>query len=115
MVFDWKEYLNLARSLETRQEEASLRSAVSRSYFGAFCYARNYARDHQNFFPSGKSSDHTGVREHFQTHSMPDIARRLQRLREWRNQCDYDDEVENIIVLVRQAMDYAQKIIDVLP
>lgn len=114
MVFDWKEYLNLARSLQT-QGEASLRTAVSRSYYAAFCYSRNYARDHQKFYPSYETSDHFSVRDHFQRHGKPDIARRLQRLREWRNECDYDDTVYNIVVIVRSAIDSAQKIIDILP
>ena len=50
MSFDWKEYLNLAYFLSGRREktyspEGGYRSAVSRAYYAAFCYARNHARD----------------------------------------------------------------------
>jgi hypothetical protein len=56
MAFDWREYLVLARWLQTNTppgmtEEGARRCAVSRAYYAAFCYARNYARDFLGFTP----------------------------------------------------------------
>ncbi len=46
MSFDWKSYIQLAEELINHQrtpslQEAYLRSAISRSYYGVFCIARN--------------------------------------------------------------------------
>jgi hypothetical protein len=54
MPFDWREYLNLARQLAGLQgsdysQEAVERSAVSRAYYAAFCWARNYAEKNLGF------------------------------------------------------------------
>ena len=48
MPFDWKSCVALARRLAGEaagkdDAEALQRAAVSRAYFGVFCYARNYA------------------------------------------------------------------------
>jgi uncharacterized protein (UPF0332 family) len=48
--FDWREYLNLAKFLLDLKssgisKEALYRCAVSRAYYSAFCWARNYAQD----------------------------------------------------------------------
>ena len=40
MAFDWTEYLTLAQELVQREEEACLRSAISRAYYAAFGKAR---------------------------------------------------------------------------
>lgn len=39
MAFIWSDYLGLARDLARRTDEAALRSAVSRSYYAAYCTA----------------------------------------------------------------------------
>lgn len=49
-VFDWAQYLTLAEDLRegrgsTVNEEARLRSAVSRAYYTAFCLARDLLID----------------------------------------------------------------------
>ena len=46
MSFDWHQYLDLAQELAGQQqkpstEDARLRSAASRAYYGAYCAARN--------------------------------------------------------------------------
>ena len=48
--FDWREYLNLAKFLSDLKssgisKESLYRCAVSRTYYSAFCWARNYAED----------------------------------------------------------------------
>ncbi len=56
MSFDWQRYLVIAQNLSAQaaastDSEALCRSAVSRAYFGAYCHARNYAKDFLGFDP----------------------------------------------------------------
>jgi len=114
MPFAWIEYLALARYLQNHEhssfvQEAALRCAVSRAYYAAFCHSRNYARDHQGFVPNHKGDDQRRIKEHFKTRDVT-IAQALQRLREWRNYCDYDDTVPGLIEILPRAITEAQKI-----
>jgi uncharacterized protein (UPF0332 family) len=116
MSFDWREYLNLARFLQGQSgssfiQEAAFRCAISRAYYAAFCHARNYARDRHGFSPNYNSNDHRLVRRHFQNRGISEIATKLDRLRQWRNSCDYDDTVSNVSSLVSSAIVRAQDII----
>lgn len=38
--FDWRDFFNLAEELSNRNDEACIRSAISRYYYSAFCSAR---------------------------------------------------------------------------
>jgi hypothetical protein len=40
LAFDWREFLDLARELSDRTDEASQRTAISRAYFAALGAAR---------------------------------------------------------------------------
>lgn len=116
MTFDWREYLKLAQYLQSGSEhsftkEAASRCAVSRAYYAAFCYARNYARDKQGFVPTSKPKDHTLLREHFKQLKKLKIAEQLNDLRQWRNVCDYDDIVENLPMLLENSINEAKKLI----
>ncbi|MCX6680772.1 MAG: HEPN domain-containing protein [Methanothrix sp.] len=125
MTFNWKEYLELAKYLQGKievcySEESARRAAVSRAYYAAFCFARNYAQDH-----CGRSKG-KGPKEHadlirFYTilgttrQNFADIAENLDELRQWRNFCDYDDNImRNLNDLAADALDDAQEIIDIL-
>lgn len=77
----------------TPGSEAVLRSALSRTYYGAFCYARNYARDWLGFRPRNDGDDHGRLRHHLKARRRHGIADRLDRLRQWRNACDYLDDL----------------------
>jgi len=116
MAFDWREYLNLARYLvyggNGFTQETAFRCAVSRAYYAAFCYARNYARDQHGFSPTYKSEDHWHVRKHFQDRGMTKVARKLDQLRQWRNSCDYDDTIAGVSSLFTSAITRAQEVLD---
>jgi uncharacterized protein (UPF0332 family) len=116
MPFDWREYLDLARELAGLQgsgysREASERSAVSRAYYAAFCWARNYAEKNLEFQPEGKPSDHAKLREHLKKKGYPELASGLNKLRGWRNACDYDDQVSQLHQQVSSSIEVADKII----
>lgn len=97
MAFDWREYVKLAHKLsgesETCQPEAEYRSGVSRAYYGAFCYARNRAMASLNYSPARTAEDHRDLKEFLKTHGHAEAASSLDTLRQWRNSCDYDDNV----------------------
>lgn len=116
MAFDWREYYRLATILVSGlaglDPEAAQRSAVSRAYYAAFCHARNYARDRQGFVPVGDARDHERVRRHYRGRGgTPEVARRLDRLRQARNLCDYDDTIPNLPILVTDAVSNAQAVL----
>jgi hypothetical protein len=115
MLFNWREYLDLAQYLQGQgssqfTQEAGFRCAVSRAYYAAFCHARNYARDHQGFKLSHGPNDHPRVREHFRDLGKVNIAADLEQLRIWRNQCDYDDDISNLPLMCFGAIIAAQNI-----
>ena len=118
MGFDWREYLAVARFVSQRAEdvgeEAARRCAISRAYYAVFCHARNYARDRQKYQPTYDGRDHHGVRNHFRPQRIRRISGLLGDLKTWRELCDYQDEVENLPLLVEQALDSAREVIDLL-
>jgi len=122
MTFDRTEFLRLARDLQQRADavglpfapEAAKRTAVSRAYYAAFCHARNYAERSLGFQRSGSGQDHASLRTYFRQQNdevLEEIAAHLDEVRTWRNQCDYDDEVEELDAIVRSAIQNAEFII----
>jgi hypothetical protein len=127
MAFDWREYLTLARSLlgeegASYSEEAARRAAVSRAYYAAFCYARNFACNKLGFVPTRTGKDHGLLIAHYEAKEKLDstlfgIADDLDDLLDYRRTCDYDDEVivlTDFESLVKYALEDAQEIIDLL-
>ena len=121
MTFDWSEYFYLAKELAETSEEAELRSAVSRSYYSAFCLARNYLRDIEQDprLSRNKTYDfnvHEYVAKAF-IHHQPksqtriEIGNDLNRLRNMRNKADYEDTMFNLKREARTALMLAQNII----
>lgn len=97
--FDWQEYLKLASFLKSWSGpefdgEAARRCAVSRAYYAAFCTARNYAARQWGFVPKKQGVDHKRLREAFRDNRRPRIAQQLDRLRQHRNNCDYEDDLK---------------------
>lgn len=106
MSFNWDEFLTLAEALvrdpnSPGPEEASLRSAVSRAYYAAFCSARNLARDRREITLTHTGRDHWLVQKHFQDSPHPtrrQIGTSLDRLRDYRRQADYKDDLDGSAV-----------------
>ncbi len=118
MPFNWKAYVELARHLQAAaatapDPEAWRRSALSRAYFGGYCYARNYAVDYLWFNARQRQDDHGALRAHLRTKKRRADADRLDELRQWRNQADYEDDLslpEGLPTTVAKAIDRAEKI-----
>jgi hypothetical protein len=115
MSFNWSDYLDLARFLSkdgpASFQEAASRSATSRAYYAAYGHAKCYAADQLGFHPTGFSSDHGTLRDFFQAQGRGKIAMRLNRLRRWRNQCDYDNDVPNLSAILAQSLDHAEAVL----
>lgn len=119
MPFDWSAFVALARDLKASPEpatEARLRTALSRAYFGAFCYARNYSQRWLRFQPSGTEEDHRRVRDYLWGKKRQNVARALDQLRRWRNTADYaDDTGLDLASTVDAALQEAERVIAALP
>lgn len=118
MTFNWSEYLNLARELAGKStnvssEEAKLRSAISRAYYAAFIQTRNFLRDRDQItIPREKT--HKYVIEQFQNSAdekRRKVGEKLQRLRDFRNQADYNDTFPKLLGKTEQALGLARRII----
>ena len=109
MAFDWTEYLTLANYIQQQgnksiiDKEAAHRSAVSRAYYAAFCYARNYARDNRGFQPGYNAEDHKTLPNFFDSKNKTAVANALVELRQWRNGCDYQDRTPRKLVMKSAA------------
>jgi hypothetical protein len=102
MPFDWSEYLALARFLVSQAgsgctHEAGYRGVVSKAYYAAFNYARQYATNFLGLVPrtraEDRSQDHGRLRAHLVQRRRRRVADTLHTLRELRNQCDYVDDL----------------------
>lgn len=91
-------------------EEAIYRCVVSRAYYSAFCGSRNFARDHLEYVPSYTAQDQITIREYFRGRGRYDVAGKLLDLLNWRRKCDYNDDVQNIDVLTKNAIKRAFEI-----
>lgn len=97
MSFDWKLYVQLAAEMITYQRTASfreayLRTAISRSYYGIFCIARNFLNGKGINIP--KVDTHKFVREQYlasQNRVERKIGDSLNRLWRRRKAADYED------------------------
>lgn len=120
MAFDWREYLSLAQFLQGQgrgkgySQEAIFRCGVSRAYYAAFCHARNYACNFLGYTPTYQSDDHRRLRAHLRKRRKGNIAFRLDKLRQFRNQCDYDDVVSHVNKMLQEAVTKAQYVLSKL-
>ena len=98
MTFHWPEYVKLAKELagvdtDLPSQEAKLRSAISRAYYGVHCVARNYLNSYELNVPiTATGTAHREVRDYFQqSHEAPrrQIGTDIGRLLDWRNKVDY--------------------------
>ncbi|MHA1278053.1 MAG: hypothetical protein ACTSQ8_12760 [Candidatus Helarchaeota archaeon] len=113
MSFDWKNFVRLAEDLMNHPDEASLRSAISRAYYGAFCISRN-----KMGFKSYRGSDvHKEVIKHYQ-HSRDSrekfVGNTLDKLRRDRNDADYNEDKTIDFRLTQRVLIKAKQILDKL-
>lgn len=113
MSFDWTDFIRLADALIKSKDEASLRSGISRAYYGVFCIARN-----RKGFKNYKKPDvHRKVIDKYQNSNSNKeryIGRVLDGLRRERNDADYDEDKMISPSLAQRNLLKAKKILDKL-
>ena len=110
-AFDWKDYLTFAKSLQTRTDEAALRSAISRAYYAVFCQARRRWEHDNGPVPLG-----VNVHEYIWKTYIDDRDRARQfigrdgfRMRNFRTEADYEDSVSDLINTMKTTLTLAKK------
>jgi hypothetical protein len=116
----WATYVVLAGDLVRRQSEAAKRSGVSRSYYGAFNYARRWLegrgtpiavhRAHSQVWASFMDADQAAPGRRSRQ-LIGELGRELRRLR---NQADYSDVMPRLDVRAVESVAIAQQIITLL-
>lgn len=121
MTFQWADFLIVAKSLHQSGKtsvlptDASFRCAISRAYYAAFCHSRDFAEINYGFIPTKKPKDHELLRINLAKHGRGTISTKLDQLRQWRNNSDYDNPSPTLSESnTRDAIDYADKIIQSL-
>ena len=120
MSFHWGEFLVLASSLREKPhspgpQEASLRTAISRAYYAAFCSARNFARDYEGLALTNTGQDHFRVISHFQSANdskYQKIGAALDRLRMNRGKADYGDAVDALPSVALVSVHMAERLLN---
>ena len=95
MAFRWAEFLKVARSLEAKGDEGSLRASVSRAYYAAFGETRELLeKERGKQFPA--DSVHQAVLDSLDGSYVPQrmvLASNLKSLKGQRVRADYRSEV----------------------
>ncbi len=97
MVFDWREFVALGKwlagtglgSVPGVSAEATQRTVVGRVYYAAFGYLMDRAAA-RGYKPRRTAEDHRALRESLRGQGREQLAANLDRLRQWRNSCDYE-------------------------
>jgi uncharacterized protein (UPF0332 family) len=113
-MFDWREYLVLARELRSKQSEASLRSSISRAYYAAFCTA--LYRLHPNGRDSLSRDSHASLWQEYrhQGRAFSHIGVRGDRIRKDRQAADYDLVVHELEKVADKVLKEAESIVNYL-
>lgn len=103
--------MELARELEKENDEAKLRSSISRAYYAAYCSSRNYMEN-----PCGRKlpfdePTHQYVIDYFSgkkgvrtTPRRLKIAQNLIRMRQKRRTADYNNNIHAVVNLRSDAI-----------
>lgn len=107
--FDWCEYYNFANSFSDSDDDAELRSGISRFYYSSFCKCRDFLKDHKKFLGSESKEimNSQSSKVHAETVNIlfnhkdlqpygAKIGNELSELRRRRNTADYDSSNYNV-------------------
>lgn len=130
MRFDWYKYFELAKTLSQSDDEAYLRSAVSRGYYalynvllqyitGVTRHANNHRELIEIFRDVDKWTKFTGAFLGIEESDIVYIGLKLENIRNLRNDCDYNSlskitkkqaqEVCEIISLIFEIIEEAEE------
>lgn len=113
MSFDWREYLQLARRLaEGAADEAAKRAAISRAYYAAYNMTRRYL-----LIRARGEGSHRIVWEAAEKHQRDDVklaGKKGKRLKERREDADYEPSMDALDYRLSESLLLAQQILDLL-
>jgi len=115
MPFDWNDYARLADELSKREDEASLRTAISRLYYSVYHQARDYLLV-KNVPLSTTDSSHKVVWKTYlrMGGSCGAVGRSGERIQDNRRTADYDTNVSDIRQLVRSTFALSRNLLTYL-
>lgn len=115
MIFDWNDFGKIAGELRQREDEAALRTAISRIYYAVYWRARNLL-ENENYVFRQEDTSHNQIRREFlrrgRTHHG--IGKAGNALKDNRVQADYFPEIDNILILTKDSFELAEKAISYL-
>lgn len=116
-MFDWKDYQAIAEFLSDKSKhtlplEAAQRAAISRAYFACFGKILTIERDDRSFEATGEAEDHGRLKYHLRRNGKKHSAIKLEKLREWRNDADYKEAIDNLDRMCENAIDLAKELIN---
>jgi uncharacterized protein (UPF0332 family) len=122
MTFDWKEYYILSLELVNNtlgncNIESQLRTAISRSYYAAFCSTRILLKESEGIILIGDYSIHTEIINELNKLNLPSyntISTELLALKRLRVLVDYENEVWNLESKARLAIQRCKTIFDTI-
>ena len=89
------------------QHRISPADGYHRAYYAAFGHPRS-----EGFLGLESAEDHVRLRDHFGRTGRQDLARVLNKLRQWRNHADYQTEPGNLPMMLKESLAEAQRIIN---
>ena len=109
MNFNWEDYLTFAQEIKERPDEAAQRSAISRAYYCVFHKAKNYAKAHLGYVYRPDNPSHSGMWRTFKNNgkTLNAIFNYGTKLKDFRENADYQDEFKNIESSLVQAFQSA--------
>ncbi len=114
MSFNWKDYVSLAEDLVDSAQESTLRSCVSRAYYGVFCIARD-GKSYKSYKPKPGENLHRKIIDEYKNSS--DVKEQqtgltLDNLRKSRNYADYDADKQINGRIAQRAVNRAKQILE---
>jgi uncharacterized protein (UPF0332 family) len=92
MAFDWNRYYKLAEELRQKDEEAHLRSAISRVYYSVYCQARDFLKQEGILIPEVDAHKYVWNKYRSQGKTGRALGNVGDRLHEMRKQADYNSD-----------------------
>lgn len=98
-MFDWAKFIILAKILFKRLDEESIRTAISRFYYGVFGVVRRYLInvEHKYHLAGRGGSIHNDVYDEIKDSNdstLKEISKIFHKLRIARNEADYDSNLD---------------------
>ena len=117
MPFDWGEYHHLAIDLKENPEnfrEACLRSSVSRTYYAVYHHVKIFVFHKYSKSFSNVPGSHGKIISCLKENNKFDIAKDFIKLKELREACDYEDEIDDIDRVVKDAFTTSEKLFRII-